>query len=85
MWTNHAYLVVSMTTNQSPIAAALSRNRLQQKHVAEALGVSRMAVLAWYHGRSVPTGENLIKLADYLRTFEPSISERDLLPTPAAA
>lgn len=64
------------------LAAVMERNRLQQKHVAEALGVSRMAVLAWYHGRSIPSGDNLVRLLAYFRSFEPGLQAEDLLPAP---
>jgi transcriptional regulator with XRE-family HTH domain len=67
------------------LQAALDRNRLQQKHVAEALGVSRIAVSAWVHGRSIPTGSNLVRLVEYLRQYEPGIAAEDLLPAEAKA
>ena len=61
------------------LRAALDRNRLQQKHVAEALEVSRMTVWAWVDGRSEPTGTNLLRLLEYLRKFEPGITAEDLV------
>ena len=57
----------------------LRRNRLQQKAVAEGLGVSRQTVCFWVNGRVVPTGENLSRLLEYLRQFEPSLEVSDLL------
>jgi hypothetical protein len=49
-----------------------------------------MTVMAWVHGRSVPSGTNLVRLLDFLRQFEPGLQNEDLLPTseapePAAA
>jgi transcriptional regulator with XRE-family HTH domain len=61
------------------LGAVLKRNRLQQKDVAEALGISRMTVWAWVHGKSVPTGTNLLRLVGYLRQFEPALQEEALL------
>lgn len=66
----------------TPLAAVMERNRLQQKHIADALGVSEMTVLRWFHGRTVPTGTNLIRLVDYLRQFEPALTAEDILPPP---
>lgn len=71
------------TKPPSPLAGLLERHRLQQRHVAEALGVSRMAVLAWYHGRSIPSGQNLVRLVEYLRQFEPGLAAEALLPSTA--
>jgi len=68
----------------SGLRAVLDRNRLMQKDVAEALGLSRVAVWAWVDGRSVPTGANLLRLLEYLRQFEPTLQAEDLLQ-PAAA
>lgn len=66
------------------VGQAIRRNRLQQKDVAEALGISRMTVLKWVHGDSVPTGTNLLRLLEYLRQFEPTLQAEDLLaPGPA--
>lgn len=69
------------SSTTTPLAGLLERHRLQQRHVAEALGVSRMAVLAWYHGRAIPSGSNLVRLVEYLRQFEPGLSAEALLPT----
>lgn len=68
----------------SGLKGILARNRLQQKDVAEALGLSRVAVWAWVDGRSVPTGTNLLRLLEYLRQFEPGLRAEDLLPEAAA-
>ena len=74
-----------MQAYQSGIGAALGRNRLQQKDVAKALGLSRHTLLAWCHGRKVPTGTNLVRLVDYLRQFEPGVTAEDLVaPTTPA-
>lgn len=62
------------------LRVVLARNRLQQKHVADALGISQNAVLAWVHGRSVPSGINLFRLLEYLRQFEPGLVLEDLFP-----
>jgi transcriptional regulator with XRE-family HTH domain len=62
----------------------LRRNRLQQKDVAAALGLSCNAVWAWAAGRSVPTGRNLVRLLEYLKQFEPTLTAEDLVG-PAAA
>lgn len=50
---------------------------LTQEKVAELVGVSRQAVTKWETGQSLPTAENLIKLAELFGTT----LER-LLPTP---
>jgi len=68
-----------MQRQVTALRAALKRNRLQQKDVAAALGLSVFTLHNWTAGKATPTGDNLIKLADYLRQFEPGISERDLL------
>lgn len=57
----------------------LRRNRLQQKAVAEGLGVSRQTVCFWVSGHVVPGGENLSRLLDFLRQFEPSLEVSDLM------
>lgn len=57
----------------------LRRNRLQQKAVAEALGVSRQTVCFWVSGQVTPGGENLSRLLEFLRQFEPSLEAADLL------
>lgn len=72
-----------MDTERSRIDRVLRHNRLRQKDVAGAMGVSRTTVWLWVHGRSEPTGTNLIRLVEYLRSFEPGISAEDLLgPAP---
>jgi len=68
-----------MDSNKSPLARVMARNRLQQKHVAEALPVSRFTVWQWVHERAVPTGTNLSRLLDFLRQFEPTLQAGDLL------
>lgn len=68
-----------MQAYRTRLAVIMERNRLQQKHVAEALGVTRMTVLAWFHGRSVPMGNNLTRLLAYLRQFEPGLENEDVL------
>lgn len=74
-----------MDVDQKGVRAVIRRNRLQQKDVAEALGISRMTVLNWVHGNSVPTGTNLLRLLDYLRGFEPALQVEDLLPPVTAS
>jgi len=69
-----------MDANQKGVGPTIRRNRLQQKDVADALGISRMTVLNWVHGNSVPTGTNLLRLLEYLRGFEPALQAEDLLP-----
>ena len=66
------------------LRAVLRRNRLMQKHIADALGVSRMTVWAWAGGRSVPSGSNLLRLLSYLREFEPGLQPEDLFGSPTA-
>lgn len=68
-----------MSTKPTGLRAILDRNRLQQKHVAEALGVTRMTVWSWVDGRNVPTGPNLASLLAFLQRFEPSLTVADLL------
>ena len=65
----------------------LQRNRLEQKDVAEGIGVSRQTVWLWTNGLGVPGGENLARLLAYLQKFEAGLTLADLLPTnlPAAA
>jgi transcriptional regulator with XRE-family HTH domain len=72
-----------MEAKLSGLRAVLDRNRLMQKDVADALGLSRVAVWAWVDGRSVPTGTNLLRLLEYLRGFEPTLQAEDLLPAAA--
>jgi len=55
-----------------------------QKDIAEALGLSRVAVWAWVDGRSMPSGVNLLRLLEYLRQFEPGLQAEDLLPDAAS-
>jgi len=85
----HTYIRFNMQAKPNGIAAALKRNRLQQKEIAGAINVTRGTVFAWVHGKSVPTGTNLVRLVAYLQQFEPGITERELLPNagvvPAAA
>lgn len=69
-----------MEADRKGIRAALRRNRLHQKDVAEALDLSRMTIWSWVDGRSVPTGTNLLRLLEYLRQFEPGLQAEDLLP-----
>jgi transcriptional regulator with XRE-family HTH domain len=73
-----------MEDNQKGVGPTIRRNRLQQKDVAEALGISRMTVLNWVHGNSTPTGTNLLRLLENLRQFEPSLRAEDLLPEASA-
>jgi transcriptional regulator with XRE-family HTH domain len=85
-----------MVPNAVGLKAILERNRLQQKHVAEALDVSRMTVWQWVHRRAVPAGDNMVRLLAYLRKFEPGLQAADLvaeipadtlvdpIPTPSA-
>ena len=68
-----------MRGNAVGLGPVLKRNRLQQKHVADALGVSRMTVWQWVHGRAVPTGTNLARLVEYLRGFDASVTNADLV------
>ena len=65
----------------------LQRNRLEQKDVAEGIGVSRQTVWLWTNGLAMPGGENLARLLAYLQKFEPALSLADLMPAdlPAAA
>jgi transcriptional regulator with XRE-family HTH domain len=69
-----------MEANGTRLRAVLARNRLQQKDVADALGISRMSVWSWVDGRTVPGGANLLRLLEYLRGFEPTLQAEDLLP-----
>lgn len=64
----------------SSIGKALERNRLRQKDIAEALGVTRGTAFAWAHGLKVPGGANLVRLVKYLQQYEPSVTERELVP-----
>jgi transcriptional regulator with XRE-family HTH domain len=63
----------------SGLRAVLARNRLQQKHVAEALDVSRNTVGGWADGSVEPSGGNLIRLLAYLRQFEPGLAVEELV------
>lgn len=64
----------------SSIGTALQRNRLRQKDIAEALGVTQGTVFAWVHGLKIPGGANLVRLVKYLQQYEPSVTERELVP-----
>lgn len=68
-----------MEANATRLRVVLSRNRLQQKEVADAIGVSRMAVWSWVNGHAEPGGSNLVRLLEYLKRFEPSLQVEDLL------
>lgn len=74
-----------MDTNQTGFRSVLDRNRLQQKHVADALGVSRMTVWEWASGRTIPSGSNLLRLVEYLQRFEPTVTAADLFTPETAA
>jgi transcriptional regulator with XRE-family HTH domain len=63
------------------LAEILQRNRLKQKDVAKALGVSRVSVGAWMSGRTTPSGARLVRLLGYLRSFEPTLQVEDLIPS----
>jgi transcriptional regulator with XRE-family HTH domain len=68
-----------MDTKARGLRGILARNRLQQKHVADAIGVSRVAVWLWAAGRSAPTEENFERLLKFLRRFEPGLTADDLV------
>jgi len=68
-----------MDVKQTALATVLKRNRLQHRHIAQGVGVSRISVGHWVHGRSVPSGTNLVRLVEYLRQFEPAITAEDLV------
>ncbi len=72
-------LTVNMNADRTRLGDLFQRNRLQQKAVAAALGVSRMTVWQWVHGRTRPTSDNLLALASYLQRFEPGIEPKDLV------
>jgi transcriptional regulator with XRE-family HTH domain len=61
----------------------LQRNELTQEQTAREVGVSNMTLWNWANGRSIPTGENLARLLDFLRLREPGLDVSDLLPAPA--
>lgn len=85
MRADRAYLLVIMDADRTRLAGVLRRNRLQQKDVAEALGLSRMTVHNWVNGHSQPLGANLVRLAQYLSQFEPDLRESDLVEPAAIA
>lgn len=60
----------------------LERNRVDQSAVADAVGVSRVAVGNWVNGHTGITGTNLVALLAYLQQFEPSLTAADLLTAP---
>lgn len=68
-----------MDTKTKGLRTVLERNRLTQVQVADALGVSRVAVWLWIDGRSAPTEANLQRLLEYLRQFEPGLQIEDLI------
>lgn len=61
----------------------LDRNRLQQKDVAEGIGVSRQTVYLWVNDLAIPGGENLTNLLAFLQRYETTLSLADLLATTA--
>lgn len=67
------------------LKVVLARNRLSQRMVSEALGVSDETVSRWTNGRNDPRGRNLVKLMDFLRVYEPTIQLGDVLGDGAAA
>lgn len=48
------------------LQAARKQKRYTQQEVADALGVSRVAVSQWENGTSDPSTDNLIRICDYL-------------------
>lgn len=61
------------------LGEVLDRNRLKQKQIAEAIGVSEETVSRWVNGHVRPSGDNLVRLAAYLRRYQPDVREADLL------
>lgn len=67
--------------SDTPLRRIVERHRdrgLTQKGIADALGVSEQTVWAWCKG-STPGGSNLVRLAEYLRAWEPKLQPADLL------
>ena len=65
------------------IKACRQRAGLSQEKLAERVGVSRQAVTKWEAGQSVPTGENLRRLAEIFGTtagFLPASQEAGTSP-----
>lgn len=62
-----------------PLGALLAKHQIQQKDLAQAIGVSVQSLGNWIHGRSVPSTSRLVHLLDFLRTFEPELRLEDLV------
>jgi len=61
------------------LAEAIKGTGKTQGEIAEDLGIARETLSRWVTGAVVPSGPNLVRLADYLRRYLPSLRESDLL------
>ncbi len=61
------------------LKAALARNRLQQKYIAERLRVTKATVWAWANNFTTPTGDNLMRLEEVIGEYEPGFTFREAL------
>ena len=68
-----------MDTPTTPLAAILTKHRLRQVDLARGLGVSKVTVSLWAKGRAVPSGPNLVRIAIWLRAYEPLLRVEQLV------
>ena len=61
------------------IRTARTRRGYVQRNIAEALGIKVAAVGQWEIGKNLPTVENLVKVAEFLRIDAVSLSRGELL------
>lgn len=63
----------------TPLAALLTKHRLRQVDLARGLGVSKVTVSLWANGRAIPSGPNLVRIAIWLRGYEPLLRVEQLV------
>ncbi len=63
----------------TPLAAILTKHRLRQVDLARGLGVSKVTVSLWATGRAIPSGPNLVRIARWLRAYEPLLRVEELV------
>lgn len=57
----------------------IRRNNLNQREMADSLGVAQETLSRWVQGHKRPTGTNLVLLLGHLRKYEPNLQAEDLL------
>lgn len=59
----------------------IQRNGLNQRELAESLGVAPETLSRWVQNHKRPTGENLVRLLAHLRQYEQDLQAEDLIET----